>query len=169
MEIIAATGPRPHKLGNEYEGVGPYSDYARIQLQEIIWRYQPTQLITGMALGIDTIWAELAIANNIPFIASIPFIGQDAIWPTKSKLKYAHIINHPLCTRVFVCEPGYATWKLLKRNEWMVNNCTMLAAVWDGTSGGTKHCVDYAISKLKYIERIIPRQLKPIIIPHLKM
>ncbi len=31
-----------------------------------------------------------------------------------------------------------------KRNEWMVDNCDMLVAVWDGTDGGTYNCIDYA-------------------------
>lgn len=48
---------------------------------------------------------------------------------------------------VYVSIGKYAAWKMQKRNEWMVNNCDILLAIWDGTNGGTKNCIDYAISK----------------------
>jgi uncharacterized phage-like protein YoqJ len=30
------------------------------------------------------------------------------------------------------------------RNEWMVDHCNDLLAVWDGSDGGTGNCVRYA-------------------------
>jgi len=47
-----------------------------------------------------------------------------------------------------------------ERNIWMVDNCDFLISVWDGTSGGTKNCVDYAISKKKDIIRIDPKNMQ---------
>ena len=38
----------------------------------------------------------------------------------------------------------YAVWKMQKRNEWMVDNCDAVIAVWDGAPGGTANTVDYA-------------------------
>ena len=46
-----------------------------------------------------------------------------------------------------------------ERNEWMVNNCDVLIAVWDGTSGGTANCVKYAESLQLDIRRINPKEL----------
>jgi uncharacterized phage-like protein YoqJ len=40
------------------------------------------------------------------------------------------------------------------RNEWMVDRCDKLIAVWDGSKGGTGNCVDYAKSVNKDIFRI---------------
>lgn len=69
--IITVTGHRPKYLGNEYNLVGPYSDYIRKELQKIIDERQPIQMISGMALGVDTMWALLAIKNKIPLIAAL--------------------------------------------------------------------------------------------------
>lgn len=41
----------------------------------------------------------------------------------------------------------YLIYKMLqKRNEYMVDNCNELIAFWDGTSGDTANCVNYAKS-----------------------
>jgi uncharacterized phage-like protein YoqJ len=34
-----------------------------------------------------------------------------------------------------------------KRNEYIVDNSSLLLSLWDGTSGGTKNCLDYAKKK----------------------
>lgn len=49
-----------------------------------------------------------------------------------------------------------------KRNEWMVDNCDILIAVWDKSPGGTKNCVDYAESKKKQIIYINPKNYEKI-------
>ncbi len=46
-----------------------------------------------------------------------------------------------------------------KRNKWMVDNCDLLIAVWNGTSGGTANCVNYAKSINKQIIIINPNSL----------
>ena len=56
-----------------------------------------------------------------------------------------------------MCDGGYAGYKLQKRNEWMVDHCDILIAVWDGTSGGTANCVNYAQSVNKEKIFIDPR------------
>lgn len=63
------------------------------------------------------------------------------------------------CEKLIACEGGYASWKMQKRNEWMVDRCDILVSVWDGTEGGTYNCVNYAIGKNKQIIRINPKEL----------
>ena len=41
----------------------------------------------------------------------------------------------------------YHPAKMQKRNEFMVDNCDILIALWNGTSGGTKNCINYAKKK----------------------
>lgn len=143
---IAVTGHRPNKLGNEYDGVGPISEMIKGHLQIIIDEHKhlkPT-LITGMALGVDMLWAELAIANKLKFIAAIPCQQQYAVWPQRSKERWMRITDHPLCEKYYVSVGPYTPAKMQIRNEWMVNNCDLLVAVWDGTDGGTFNCMEYA-------------------------
>lgn len=157
--IYAATGHRPNKLGNEYDLVGPYSEYIRGELKTILRNMKPEKVISGMALGVDTLWALVALELNIPVIAAIPFEGQERMWPAKSRSLYNLILTDKRVTKHVVCEGGYAAWKMQKRNEWMVDNCDILVAVWDGTFGGTGNCVAYAKSVDKGILRINPQDM----------
>jgi uncharacterized phage-like protein YoqJ len=43
---------------------------------------------------------------------------------------------------------------LQKRNEWMVDHCDLLIAVWDGSEGGTANCVRYARHHERQIKRL---------------
>lgn len=164
---IAITGHRPHKLGNDYDLTSDLIRKIKQELQHIITEYNdigrdnwtPLSLISGMALGIDTLWAELAIENKIPLIAAIPCSGQDLKWPIKSQKTYQDIITHPNCTRNYISDKPYNSTCMQKRNEWMVDNCNLLIAVWDGTSGGTANCVNYAKSVNKPIIYINPKEL----------
>lgn len=157
--IIALTGHRPNKLGNEYTGEGPISTALRYKLIDILQRHNPDYVISGMALGADTIWAKVSIGLGIPLIAAVPFKGQESMWPIHSQTVY-HQILAKAKEVIHVCDPGYAAWKMQKRNEWMVDHCNLLIAVWDGTNGGTANCVRYAVSKNKTMERINPTLLR---------
>lgn len=157
--IIAVTGHRPNKLGNEYDMRGPASTKIYNKLLEIVDSRKPNLLITGMALGVDMIWANVAIRKNIPFIAAVPCYNQENKWPKQSQLLYSRIINDPLCTLFYVTEKEYTPQCMQARNKWMVNECDTLIAVWDGSEGGTYNCVNYAISKNKHIIRVNPKEL----------
>ena len=154
---IAITGHRPNKLGNDYDLTSPLIQTIEAELQTIINGLRPTLMISGMALGIDTLWAELAIENEIPFIAAIPCENQCERWIQKSKDRYGSIIQHPLCKQVVLSEE-YSHTCMQKRNEWMVNNCDVLIAVWDGTPGGTGNCVKYAQKKGVQIVLVDPNK-----------
>lgn len=125
------------------------------QLDQALLEIRPDFVITGMALGVDQWMAELCILNEIPFVAAVPFEGQESVWPPHSKGKYHQLLAkaHEV---VFTSEPGYASWKLQFRNEWMVNKCDLLLAVFNGTSGGTANCVSYAIKQKVKIRYITP-------------
>jgi len=174
MQYIAITGHRPAKLDYDYELSGPLCIMIRERIHEFIEREfvkGNVTFITGMALGIDTLFARMAITLGIPFIAAIPCHGHDSKWPERSKSIYRYILSHPLCTVQLVSDTPYSDAVMQKRNEWMVDRCNHLIAVWDGTSGGTKNCLDYAkkqisavgnsrVSKIKGIYYIDPNILR---------
>lgn len=160
---IAVTGHRPDKLGNDYAGTSILSERIYDELAAIVQRNKTKPdltLITGMALGVDTLFAWVAIDLRVPFIAAIPFPGQEKQWPATSQKVYQDIIKHPLCTIKYVSMGEYSSQKMQIRNQWMVDECDGLIAVWDGTPGGTKNCYDYAVSKKKPVVRINPNNLK---------
>jgi uncharacterized phage-like protein YoqJ len=143
-KIIAVTGHRPNKLNNEYNHNGPISEAIKAKFRTILLDEKPAKIISGMALGVDTLYAMVGLELQIPIIAAVPFLGQERMWPQKSKDTYFNLLNDPLIETYIVSEGGYAVWKMQARNEWMVNHCTKLIGVWDGTTGGTGNCVRYA-------------------------
>lgn len=152
--IVAFTGHRPQKLGGFNNGTNLCKPIMEAIHQAIKGLYKPVSLIiSGMALGVDTWAAEYAVAANIPFAAYIPFIGQEKAWPIESQLVYFELLRKAKEVK-YICTPGYAAWKMQERNQAMVNDCDILFAVWDGTSGGTSNCITYARSKGKEINII---------------
>ena len=109
-----------------------------------------------MALGVDMWFANVAHKLGIPFIAAIPFIGQEKAWPESSQRTY-HTLLAKAHDKVIVCGGGYAPIKMQTRNEYMTNKCDILIAVYNGNlSGGTFNCVQYAKSINKEIIYINP-------------
>lgn len=115
---------------------------------------RPSRFIVGMALGWDTAVAIACVRNGIPFVAAVPFEGQERSWPRDSQERYRFLLAHAERVHV-VCTiaPEYMdrTWwvadAMTARNAWMVDNCDAVAALWDGSDrGGTANCVRYARS-----------------------
>jgi uncharacterized phage-like protein YoqJ len=140
--VVAVTGHRPDKLGG-YRLPNPTYNEVITQLKNAFENLKPTMLITGMALGVDQWAAQVALEMGIPFWAAVPFDGQEGKWPEASRAKYQYLISRAL--GVTVVTPGpFSSGKMQLRNQWMVDRCHRLLAVWNGTSGGTANCVGYA-------------------------
>ncbi len=153
--VIAGTGHRPEKIGG-YEFEAPQRVWIRGQITDRLNCYRPQYCISGMALGFDQDLAMVCVEMRIPFIAAIPFEGQEYNWPSPSQAFYRELLSHAYC--VYVVTPGgYSAHKMQRRNEWMVDNCDILIACWDGTRGGTYNCVEYAAHVKRRIDRISPR------------
>ena len=116
--IIAISGHRPNKLFG-YDLTNTKYDFIRNELKAILQELKATKVISGMALGVDTIAAETCIELKIPFVAAVPFADQKKVWPQTSQVRYKELLAQA-CEIVIVCEGEYAAWKLQKRNEWMV-------------------------------------------------
>ena len=151
--IIAATGSRPNKIGG-YAIPNPIYSQICKATEKIFLELKPEKVISGMALGYDQYFANTAWKLHIPFIAAVPMDGQERIWSEIDQKRYRKLISR--ADEVYVVNPGeYSPWKMQKRNEWMVLNCDLLLACWDGTEGGTKNCIDFAKKigrDIKYLE-----------------
>lgn len=153
--IVAFTGHRPEKIGG-YKLPNP--TYIKIcqQIESTLKELKPEKVISGMALGVDQWAAYISYKLKIPFIAAVPFINQESKWPTSSQETYNKLIK--LASETIIVSDGeYSAKKMQIRNEWMVDRCDQLIAIWDGSAGGTGNCVNYAKSKNKVIIYINPR------------
>lgn len=150
--IIAATGHRPFKLGG-------YSKAASTRIDALACQYleeaEPDMVISGMAQGWDTSIAFAALACEIPLTCAVPFRGQHVRWPDAEQRKFFYLLDH--ATRViYVTAGGYHPAKMQYRNEWMVDNCDEVVALWDGSNGGTENCVRYALKQKKPVRNLWP-------------
>ena len=139
------TGHRPNKLSGY--GPSPLQDAIRLWMRaelSVLLAAHGTDLraISGMALGVDTWWAEEALALAVPLHAYIPFVGQENIWPRASQEHYQSLIERAEVA-VVCSEGGYGASKMQLRNKRMVDDADVHLAVWDGTPGGTANCVGY--------------------------
>lgn len=156
--VVAFTGHRPDKLGG-YQPHNPLRDRLMakldVRLLEILQQHPELYCVSGMALGFDQWAAQVCVRLGIPFVAAIPFEGQEKRWPETSQQLYRTLLAK--AARVYpVCSPGYLSWKMQKRNEWMVDNCQLLIAAWDRSPGGTANCVDYARRIGRSMENLLP-------------
>lgn len=142
--IYAATGHRPPKLGGYHTAI---DTKLRGVAHNFLTANRPDLVIVGMALGWDMAVAEVCCALGIPYVAAIPFDGQESKWPIASRIRY----NNLLCmarNQVIVCTGGYSPAAMLARDEWMVDHAGQVVALWNGApDGGTYKTIKYAESK----------------------
>lgn len=140
--IVAGTGHRPLKLGG----------YSRSLFERLVVvaeealepnLHHGLVVISGMALGWDQALAQAALNLKLPLVAAVPFKGQELAWPQASQEAYHKLLDQASSV-VYVSDPGYAPWKMQRRNEWMVDQAGVVLAMWNGSAGGTANCIRYA-------------------------
>lgn len=143
MSLVAAfTGHRPDKLGGMYAAVNPRRDRIFARLKDAITSNAVTHGIIGMARGVDQ-WAGCAcVTLQIPFTAAIPFTGQEKCWTPAEQKEYHDLLAW--ANKIEVVAQDDTVNAYHARNRWMVLHSDLLIAVFDGSPGGTAHCVKYA-------------------------
>lgn len=149
------TGHRPQKLPWGLDE----SDARCIALKEKLYKAirfvvhkGKTRFYTGMAMGTDIWCAELVIDlkrklpdAGIKLIAVIPHKGQEARFSNEWKARYKYVLQN--ADERMVLQDHYTQGCMQRRNRFMVDNSSMLIAVYSGDAGGTRDTFDYAVSK----------------------
>jgi uncharacterized phage-like protein YoqJ len=105
------------------------------------------RFITGMALGVDMMFAE-AVLDTLPpdgvlLTAAIPFPGQPDRWPPRERERYRALLER--CGERHTLSEAYGNGCMQKRNRWMVDRSGVVVAVWNGRlRGGTYQTLSYA-------------------------
>ena len=168
--IVSFTGHRPPKLIGGYATILPFdytieksSDGSTIyvpcehlgtrpnvsyqwvcdQIHKALEELKPEKAISGMAQGVDQWAAEICIERNIPFVAAVPFEGHEKKWPKKTQDHYNDLLSQAAEVHI-ICNGKYRREMYQIRDEWMVDHCDKLIAVFDGSKSGTKNTIDYA-------------------------
>jgi uncharacterized phage-like protein YoqJ len=119
--------------------------------------------LSGVALGIDQDACGVWFRMGLPYIAVIPFPGQEYRWPASSRETYAKVLAK--AAGIVYVSPNKPTsdheagQMLLKRDEWLCCACDELIAVWDGSRSGTSKTVRYYEQSCNRAVRIDPREV----------
>lgn len=156
---ICVTGHRPGKLYG-YN----LSDYRwqklKEQFKQILKENNCDEAITGMALGVDTVFAIAVLdlkkeGYDIKLHCAIPCRNHSCKWSTLDRKRYDVILSVADIIKL-VSDEEYKPWLMQKRNEYMVNLSDKIIAVWNGSKSGTQNCIKYATKLGKEIIRIEP-------------
>ena len=141
---LGVTGHRPqHLTPRAIPGVHGFLRGAVCEMKRL---HPDVRGMSGMALGVDTWFVEACIAEGVPYIAAVPFEGQERRWPMEAQRYYHQLLRGAAEVRVLGDPPDSArdaSELLLGRNVWMSEQLTHALAVWiqSKTSGGTAHGV----------------------------
>jgi uncharacterized phage-like protein YoqJ len=149
------TGHRPAKLSFGYDEESPDCLRLRVRLLSLIDEMRMkgvTSFLSGMAQGVDILAAEAVIdirrtypQDKIRLIAAVPYEGQADKWSEAYRERYFNILAK--ADEVITLQRRYTDHCMLDRDHYMVDASAYMIAVYNGSKGGTKYTVDYAISK----------------------
>lgn len=137
------TGYRPQKVNWEFNSSS--KEYLRVAgivenliQQSVIKGYR--YFISGMAIGFDTLCAETVLkikaANpDVKLICALPCKEQDRYWSDLQRQNYKRILTQADAVR-YVSEK-YTKFCMQKRNKYMIDNSSLVIALFDGQPGGT--------------------------------
>ena len=129
---LAITGHRPARIRGHKREI---ENWIQNQVSEL----SPNICISGMAQGVDQMFANCAINNNIKLWCAYAFRGQESRYTEK----YDYYAD-----KVIYTSEDYGNHCYFVRDRYMVDNCDCLLAVWDGIeTGGTWYTINYAKKK----------------------
>ena len=143
------TGHRPNKLKRSESEIKASLSRA---IEDALTAGKRT-FITGMAMGTDIYAGELVLQYrksdpSIRLICALPYPDFEKRWSAHWQQRYTAIFQRADFVKV-VC-PSFSMASFQIRNEWMVDRSSLVIAVFNGESGGTKNTIDYA--KVHHVE-----------------
>lgn len=104
--------------------------------------------LCGMALGFDTMCAEMVLDlknkyRGINLIGVLPCKTQDCKWTYKDRERYRKLLAMLDDVRC-IFDEYIGVECIIERNNFMVNNSSLMIALFNGQVGGTKSTIEYA-------------------------
>ena len=105
------------------------------------------RFISGMAPGFDLAAAEAVVAlrgrhGDVELECAVPYAGFDRGFAAGDGDRFRSLIA--VADSVVYVAEGYSPRVFHRRNDYLVDNCSLLAAWWDGRSSGTGYTVTRA-------------------------
>lgn len=160
-KTVSFSGYRPEKLPDFGDETAFSIETLKSDLHDAILQaisHGFDTFLVGMAEGFDMYATESVIEfksthPNIKLIAIVPF--EDGRTHTE---RYENIIKSADDTVALADE--YTRGSYYARNEYMVDNSTLLICYYDGRIGGTEYTVDYANKKGVQVINLAPKDME---------
>lgn len=113
-----------------------------------------TTFITGMAEGVDLLFAQLVIEQKVQH----PGLYLEAAIPYKNRINTSNLLFQTClanCNGVHIQQESYSRDCFLNRNRYMVTLSSRVIAVYDGRAkGGTLFTLRYAYAMERAVRKI---------------
>lgn len=144
------TGHRPGKLpwnNNEDDPRCAGLKQALADVLDALYESGYRRFLCGMAAGSDIYFGEavLALQKHHPdavLCAVIPCAGQETRWSAAWRERYHRLLAQ--CGQSVVLQEEHTANCMMNRNRYMVDHASLLIAVYDGKTGGTRNTLRYA-------------------------
>lgn len=117
-----------------------------------------THFISGFAQGSDLLFAQTVLALSEEYAltleAALPFPDACAYWCAEDKALFHALLARCDSVHAVSDHPGKRFYMM--RNDYIVNACDRLIAVYDGKPGGTAYTLRRAMRKGVVIDLIKP-------------
>lgn len=163
---VCFTGHRPQNLPFGFNEEDPRCIRMRRMLarktEELILQQCATHFISGMAIGVDMICAEivLELREKYPHITlecAVPCKSQPNKWSDSMKERYCSILERS--NKVTIIQEKYTSDCMHKRNRYMIECADVVISVWNGKPSGTGYTVNYAKEKGRKVYILNPDNL----------
>lgn len=145
------TGHRPEKLPWGNDETDPRCAALKRRLYDAVesaYDEGMRHFICGMARGSDFYFAEAVLAlrgrvGDVSLEAAVPCPTQAEGWPEADRERWRELLA--ACDMETVVQDRYTRGCMLRRNRYMVDHSALIIAVYDGTPGGTRRTLEYAL------------------------
>lgn len=153
QESCCFTGHRPAKLPWGYNERDPRCVRLKERIADaVLLAYQEgyRHFLCGMAQGCDLYFCEAVLAlreryQEVTVEAAIPCPTQADAWPEAERDRYRELVAR--CDMETMVSDTYSSTCMQRRDRYMVDHAMLLIAAFDGTAGGTRYTVEYALRR----------------------
>ena len=152
QESCCFTGHRPAKLPWRYNEEDPRCLALKRRMRdavELAYEQGYRHFICGMAQGCDLYFCECVLAlrdlhPDVTVEAAVPCPTQADSWPAAQRERYRNLVA--VCDFETMVSAQYSSC-MQRRDRYMVDHASLLIAVFDGSVGGTRYTMEYAMRR----------------------
>lgn len=147
------TGHRPLKLPWGYQEDDPRCESLKRRLWDAVsaaYDEGYRHFLCGMAQGCDLYACECVLKlreahGDVSLEAALPCPTQADGWPPEERERYRRLLG--ACDYETMVSARYSPGCMLRRDRYMVDHASMLIAMFDGSAGGTRYTMEYAMKR----------------------